>query len=231
MSSAAVGRTLVTKIMVGRIVEEYSENNNRIGLIEFDGKRRRIYLNLVPEAHTGDCVRFHAGFATETIGPCSSDAEAQRESPAPDIGSIGAYRLLSELDPEQLRKLLPLCQDQQYEPGQIIFHAGENSAFLHLIVSGEVVLEEDMGDTVLSVYNLCPGDAMGWSSLTREARTHFQARAVSHVSTLAFPGGEIRAACDRDPVLGYALMKRLLELVTERLDATRMKLAELRLTS
>jgi hypothetical protein len=36
----------------------------------------------------------------------------------------------------------------------------------------------------------------------------------------------MRAACDRDPALGYALMKRLLEIVTERLDALRMKLAE-----
>jgi len=37
---------------------------------------------------------------------------------------------------------------------------------------------------------------------------------------------ELRAACDQDPAMGYALMKRLLELVTERLDATRMKLAQ-----
>jgi hypothetical protein len=43
---------------------------------------------------------------------------------------------------------------------------------------------------------------------------------------VAFPAEQIRAACESDPALGYALMKRLLEIVTERLDAMRMRLAE-----
>ena len=57
----------MTAPALGRIVEEYSEGDSRIGLVEFDGKRKSIYLNLVPEAHVGDCVRFHAGFATERV--------------------------------------------------------------------------------------------------------------------------------------------------------------------
>ena len=65
---------------------------------------------------------------------------------------------------------------------------------------------------------------MGWSALTADCHTHFQARALSPVSTVAFPSERIREACDRDPAMGYALMKRLLELVTERLDKTRMQL-------
>jgi hydrogenase maturation factor len=48
-----------------RIIEVYNEGYNRIGVVEFDGKRRAIYLSLVPEAQAGDYVRFHAGFAIE----------------------------------------------------------------------------------------------------------------------------------------------------------------------
>ena len=51
-------------------------------------------------------------------------------------------------------------------------------------------------------------------------------RAARTVFTVAFLGGELRAACDRDPALGYALMKRLMELATERLDLVRLKLTE-----
>jgi len=65
---------------------------------------------------------------------------------------------------------------------------------------------------------------MGWSALTKEARAHFQARALSPVSTIAFPSERLRKACERDPAMGYLLMKRLLEVVTERLDATRARL-------
>jgi hydrogenase maturation factor len=211
---------------VGRIVEAHSENNNRVGLVEFEGRRRTVYLNLVPEAAVGDCVRFHAGFATELVTPCGPESDSGNTVELPTVESLQAYKLLNEIEPQHLRKLLPLALDRQFEAGQIIFHSAEKSRFLHLIVSGEVILEEDTGPKVVPVYSLHAGEAMGWSALTSDAVTHFQARANTQVSTVAFPGAEIRAACDLDPVLGYALMKRLLELVTNRLDATRTKLAQ-----
>jgi len=136
-----------------------------------------------------------------------------------------AYRLLSELEPRQLRKLLPLAEDKRFNAGEVIFREGDKSSFLHLIVSGEVALEMVTSGPCIRVQILHAGDAMGWSALTTDAHTHFQARALSPVSAVTFPSGRIREACDRDPEMGYALMKRLLELVTERLDATRMQLA------
>jgi CRP/FNR family transcriptional regulator, cyclic AMP receptor protein len=211
---------------VGRIVEAHSESDNRVGLVEFEGKRRTVYLNLVPEAAIGDCVGFHAGFATELVTPCKPDSNPGDPAPLPTVESMQAYKLLSELDPQQLRTLLPLAQDWQFEAGQIIFYSGEKSHFLHLIVSGDVTLEEGTGTKFIPVYDLHAGDAMGWSALTSDAVRHFHARAVTQVSTVAFPGADIRAACERDHAMGYALMKRLLALVTDRLDATRVKLSE-----
>ena len=141
-----------------------------------------------------------------------------------DLTKCKAYRLLSELDPQYLRKLLPLAQDKQFQADEVIFRCGDNSLFLHLIVSGEVALEEDAGGHVVHVQTLRAGDAMGWSAFTMAAKTHFQARALSGVLTVAFPGDQLRAACDHDPAMGYALVIRLFELVTERLNALRRKL-------
>lgn len=139
------------------------------------------------------------------------------------------YQLLSGLEPEQLRKLLPLAEDRQFSPGQLIFHQGDRSSALHLIVSGEISLESPASNGEnIHVQTLHAGEAMGWSALTEERRTHFQARAITAVSTVAFPSERIREACDGDPVMGYALMKRLLELVTERLDAVRRQATEAR---
>jgi len=135
-----------------------------------------------------------------------------------------AYRILGEINPAQLRKLLPVAEDQQFQTGQIIFREGDRSTHLHLIVAGDVALEETAGGQPLRVQTLHAGEAMGWSALTAESRTHFQARALSPVSTVAFPGETLREACDHNPDMGYALMKQLLALVTERLDATRMQL-------
>jgi CRP/FNR family transcriptional regulator, cyclic AMP receptor protein len=134
------------------------------------------------------------------------------------------YRMLTELDPQQLRKLVPIAEHRQYYTDHVIFHIGDQSSFFHLIVSGDVALEQVAAGKPVHLQTLHHGDAMGWSALTEEARAHFQARALSPVSTIAFPGERLRKACERDPAMGYRLMKRLLEVVTERLDATRARL-------
>ena len=132
-----------------------------------------------------------------------------------------AYRLLSELDPRQLRKLLPLAEERQYEKDEIIFREGDKSAYLSLIVSGEVVLEKVAGDEVVRIQTLRPGEAMGWSALTTDGHAQFRARALSPVEAIAFPSERLREACDRDPDMGYHLMKQLLQVVAQRLDAVR----------
>ena len=132
-----------------------------------------------------------------------------------------AYRLLSELDPRQLRKLLPLAEERQYEKDEILFREGDKSAYLSLIVSGEVVLEKVAGDEVVRIQTLRPGEAMGWSALTTDGHAQFRARALSPVEAIAFPSERLREACDRDPEMGYHLMKQLLQVVAQRLDAVR----------
>jgi CRP-like cAMP-binding protein len=133
--------------------------------------------------------------------------------------------MLGGLDPEQLRKLAPLAEPKQYYTGQIIFQIGDQSQYFHLIVSGDVVLEQTAGNASVRLQILHHGDAMGWSALTSDSQAHFQARALSAVSTIAFAGQRLRQACDHDPVMGYILMNHLLEVVSERLDATRARLA------
>jgi hypothetical protein len=68
---------------------------------------------------------------------------------------------------------------------------------------------------------------MGWSSLADTAKTHFQARALSVVQTIAFNGTELLAAFAQDHSLGYEMMKHLLTLVTERLDHVRMQILDI----
>jgi len=215
--------------MQGRVIEVYKEGANRIGLVEFDGKRRAIYLSLIPDAQAGDEVMFHAGFATERLPrqeTTPQEAGAATATRKTRLVTGGAYRLLSELDPQQLRKLIPLAEDREYATGQIIFPAGVTSSFLHLIVSGDVQLEAVSGNLTDEVQTLHSGEAMGWSAITGDSQTHFRARALTPVTTIAFPGVRLRAACEADPALGYALLKRLVELASERLDAMRLKLAE-----
>ena len=218
--------------MQGRIIEIRQDGANRIGLVEFEGKRRAVYLTLIPSVSVGDEVLFHAGFATECIPRSKEELEPPRPvsasggTPRVSLETAGAYRLLNDLHPRQLRALVAIAQDRQYNRGDIIFPSGATSSFLHLIVSGDVALEAVSDGLKHEVQTLHAGDAMGWSAITGDSLTHFQARALSAVTTVAIPGAALRALCDADPALGYALMRRLVDLASERLDAMRVKLAE-----
>ena len=56
----------------GRIVEEYTVRNNRLGLVQFADTSRPIFLDLAPEARVGDYVRVHVGFAIERVSGTGS---------------------------------------------------------------------------------------------------------------------------------------------------------------
>jgi hydrogenase expression/formation protein HypC len=53
----------------GRVVERYPSSGNELihGLVEFDGLRRRVCLDVVPDAMVGDYVIVHAGIAISRL--------------------------------------------------------------------------------------------------------------------------------------------------------------------
>ncbi len=58
----------------GLVVEIDGSGPLLMGLVDFDGVRKKVVLSYVPEAQRGDYVIVHVGFAISRI----SEAEAQR---------------------------------------------------------------------------------------------------------------------------------------------------------
>jgi CRP-like cAMP-binding protein len=94
-------------------------------------------------------------------------------------------------------------------------------------MNGLVALEIAAPDHVLRVQTLSAGDELGWSAILMGRRKHFQARALERAEALAFDGGELLAACKQDAAFGYVLMHRLLGVVSERLQATRLQVLDM----
>jgi CRP-like cAMP-binding protein len=115
----------------------------------------------------------------------------------------------------------------RFERDQVIFREGDECHEFYLIGSGLVALEIEAPDLVLRVQTLSAGDELGWSALLMGKGKYFQARALERVDALALDGGELLAACKRDPQFGYAFMHRLLGVVAERLQATRLQLIDM----
>jgi CRP-like cAMP-binding protein len=137
------------------------------------------------------------------------------------------YPLLADLPPEHLPKLLEIAEERWFMENELIFPEDVNSERLFLIAQGRIALENRVDGQTIVIQTLGAGDTMGWSALTETATTHFQARALTRVQTIAFNGAALSLAFKEDHDLGYEMMKRLLALVTERLDHTRMQLIDM----
>jgi CRP-like cAMP-binding protein len=105
---------------------------------------------------------------------------------------------------------------------------GEPADAFYVIRHGAVALETvvpQRGPVVLQT--LHDGELLGWSWLVPPYRTAFDARSRGTTRAIAFDGACLRDKCEADPALGYALLKLLSGVFTERLQDTRLRLLDL----
>jgi len=150
------------------------------------------------------------------------------QQPRFDSADNGNGKLLHrDLDSRTAEKMLQLGIEARYEPGEFLFCAHDESGQFYFITSGSIAIEKPGPERAIRIETLHAGDFLGWSALLGSGTRHFQARALTRVAALTFDGDLIRKTCEDDPRFGYALMRRLLFVATERLDATRMQIAEM----
>ena len=70
------------------------------------------------------------------------------------------------------------------------------------------------------------GDVVGWSWLIPPYRWTFDACATEETSAIAFDGQCLRGKCETDPALGYALLQRVVQVLSSRLHSARVRLLE-----
>ncbi len=115
-----------------------------------------------------------------------------------------------------------------FQPGQFIFREGEAADNFFVIREGRVAVEvfvPNKGPVTIETSE--GGEVLGWSWLFPPYKAHFDARALNAVRALSLDGACLRTKCEKDPALGYELMKRFTQLVVARLEATRMQLLDL----
>jgi CRP-like cAMP-binding protein len=115
-----------------------------------------------------------------------------------------------------------------FDAGETLFREGEPAERFYVIRRGRVALELYVpGRGPLTIETIDEGEVVGWSWLFPPHTWHFDARAVSPVRAIAVDGVCIRGKCDDDHGLGYELMTRFSGVLLDRLNATRIRLADL----
>jgi len=83
------------------------------------------------------------------------------------------------------------------------------------------------GHGTIRIQTIGSGDALGWSWLFPPHIWRFSARAVEPTRAIFFYGTWLRAQFEQHPGLADELMRRMAQLVVERLQATQLQLVEI----
>jgi CRP/FNR family transcriptional regulator, cyclic AMP receptor protein len=138
------------------------------------------------------------------------------------------HPFFAHLTGEQLAALSGDATPVTYGPGERIFTEGGVADRFWLIETGSVALDMRVpgrGDQVLET--LIGGTVLGWSWLHAPHRWHFGAVAREPTTMVAFDAASVRRRCDADPAFGYAILRCFTPVITDRLQATRLRLLDL----
>ena len=142
-----------------------------------------------------------------------------------DLRTCELFDSLDESEVQVITSLLgDSCQIESYQAGDHVFDQGELSSNLYVIVSGQVVLQRtvNLGDKTATrpLGLLSRGRAMGWSALLYGPRYATASAVCRQPSELIIiEGARLRAALEKEPVIGFRVMDKLACLLGDRLRA------------
>jgi CRP/FNR family transcriptional regulator, cyclic AMP receptor protein len=141
---------------------------------------------------------------------------------------ISEHPFCKGLEANYIDLLTGCSSNVRFDKGHHLFRDGGEANQFYLIRQGKVLLEIHSPQCPsLSVETVEAGEVLGWSWLVPPYRWRFGARAVEPVSAIAVNGRCLRVKCEKNSDLGYELLKRTVEIMGQRLDATRFRLVDL----
>ncbi len=116
----------------------------------------------------------------------------------------------------------------ELEAEEMLFREGEAAERFYLILSGKVALEISAADHPrITVETVGTGEVLGWSWLISPRRWTLDARTVKPTRLIALNAPDLQRYFSQHPELGYRFLLRLLPVIAERLDATRIQLVDI----
>ena len=131
------------------------------------------------------------------------------------------------LNQDFLDFLSEYATEKTVKKGEVLFQQGKTADKFYLLRNGCVSVQVPaLVGPPLELQVLGENQILGWSWLIAPFRWNFQARVTEDAEICEFDGAALRDRCERDPRLGYDLLKRFAGLMSERLEAARQKMIE-----
>jgi CRP/FNR family cyclic AMP-dependent transcriptional regulator len=129
--------------------------------------------------------------------------------------------LFASLDDAELAKVLEICKEQSYHPGQTIFKEGEPGNRLFLILEGDVRISRDIpgsGEEALAI--LKPGACFGEMAVFDRSERSTDAISNGGCRLLTISRADLEIVLDLNPDLAGKVLRSMVRLLSIRLRAT-----------
>jgi CRP-like cAMP-binding protein len=144
---------------------------------------------------------------------------------------IKASQLFWKLSDSQLEQIVNLCHEESYEPGEVVFNAGDNAYDFYIVEEGKVALEIDIRISSrtrkkVTVAVRTKGHCFGWPAVYSERPVYCSTATVTeNTKLLAFNGQQLRNLCDDDHDLCRKVMRGLVMIVADMFERAKQTLA------
>lgn len=153
---------------------------------------------------------------------------SQPSSTDPLLERMNRHSFLKGMKPEMLGVLRESAMATRFASGETIFVEGDPANRFYLIESGTVELRTSQREHEATVIQaIGGGSVLGWSWMLPPYYWHFSAIATAPTEAIFFYGTRLRELAEQDHDLGYDLLKRVTEVMIERLQSTRKQLLKL----
>jgi CRP/FNR family transcriptional regulator, cyclic AMP receptor protein len=137
-------------------------------------------------------------------------------------------RFAEGLPNDYLQSLCRTSRMVRIKEGEQLFREGTVEDEIFVLTSGHIRLSMSVpGRGDVPFLTVGPGELVGWSGLISDGRMTAKATAAKESVLIALSGRRIRELCDAQPDLGYVLMKRVAQVLSQRLLSTRLQLLDL----
>jgi CRP-like cAMP-binding protein len=160
---------------------------------------------------------------------------------------LTGFKFFSDVPTEKLEQIARQGEILAFKADEVIFRYDEPAAHLYGVLEGEVGLNVVFIDKVLKteieyeeaiqarmveeeksimVDSVKPGQVFGWASLVGPGRRTVTAHCLQDARIIALPAAELKAMIEADQALGYAIMKKMSDIISKRLKKRTEKLIE-----
>lgn len=140
-----------------------------------------------------------------------------------ELEKIEFVRNLGE---RHLAEIALVAQLREFPEGTIVFHEGQDSPSIYFVLSGQIALEvKEIDGKSVEVFTANPGELVGWSPVLGRTAMTATARAKTQCRLAVFDVSKILQLCETYPRFGLAFLRQIGLALSDRLWATRHRLA------